>query len=96
MDDMLNQLMCITAKFYKRIGCEDWGPLVNIKVDIRTCLISLFDIVTESALLQAACKNAPDSSDAKRAVELLYDTALISSGFTVSTMKTLQILHFFQ
>lgn len=46
--------------------------------------------------LQAACKNAPDSSDAKRAVELLYDTALISSGFTVSTMKTLQILHFFE
>ncbi|XP_016461484.1 heat shock protein 90-5, chloroplastic [Nicotiana tabacum] len=32
--------------------------------------------------LNAACKNAPDSSDAKRAVELLYDTALISSGFT--------------
>ncbi|CAN4121995.1 unnamed protein product [Withania somnifera] len=32
--------------------------------------------------LNAACKNSPDSSDAKRAVELLYDTALISSGFT--------------
>ncbi|PON76757.1 Heat shock protein Hsp90 family [Trema orientale] len=32
--------------------------------------------------LNAACKNAPDSSDAKRAVDLLYDTALISSGFT--------------
>ncbi|KAK9755144.1 hypothetical protein RND81_01G005300 [Saponaria officinalis] len=32
--------------------------------------------------LQAACKNAPDSSDAVRAVELLYETALISSGFT--------------
>ncbi|KAL3654334.1 hypothetical protein CASFOL_004015 [Castilleja foliolosa] len=32
--------------------------------------------------LNAACKNAPDSTDAKRAVELLYDTALISSGFT--------------
>ncbi|CAA2977489.1 heat shock 90-5, chloroplastic [Olea europaea subsp. europaea] len=32
--------------------------------------------------LNAACKNAPDSADAKRAVELLYDTALISSGFT--------------
>jgi HSP90 family molecular chaperone len=33
--------------------------------------------------MQAACKNAPDSDDAKRAVDLLYDTALISSGFTV-------------
>ncbi|KAK6133779.1 hypothetical protein DH2020_032490 [Rehmannia glutinosa] len=32
--------------------------------------------------LNAACKNAPDSTDAKRAVELLYDTALVSSGFT--------------
>ncbi|XP_042021714.1 heat shock protein 90-5, chloroplastic-like [Salvia splendens] len=32
--------------------------------------------------LNAACKNAPDNVDAKRAVELLYDTALISSGFT--------------
>ncbi|KAI6686295.1 hypothetical protein NL676_032208 [Syzygium grande] len=32
--------------------------------------------------LNAACKNAPDSGDAKRAVDLLYDTALISSGFT--------------
>ncbi|XP_061345870.1 heat shock protein 90-5, chloroplastic isoform X2 [Gastrolobium bilobum] len=32
--------------------------------------------------LNAACKNAPDSSDAQRAVDLLYDTALISSGFS--------------
>ncbi|KAE8705387.1 hypothetical protein F3Y22_tig00110429pilonHSYRG00978 [Hibiscus syriacus] len=32
--------------------------------------------------LNAACKNAPESSDAKRAVDLLYDTALISGGFT--------------
>ncbi|KAK9277368.1 hypothetical protein L1049_006910 [Liquidambar formosana] len=32
--------------------------------------------------LNAACKNAPDSTDAKRAVDLLYDTALISSGFS--------------
>ncbi|CAN0896240.1 Heat shock protein 90-5, chloroplastic [Linum grandiflorum] len=32
--------------------------------------------------LNAASKKAPDSKDAKRAVELLYETALISSGFT--------------
>ncbi|XP_078443088.1 heat shock protein 90-5, chloroplastic-like [Wolffia australiana] len=32
--------------------------------------------------LNAACKNDPNSSDASRAVDLLYDTALISSGFT--------------
>lgn len=32
--------------------------------------------------LNAACKNAPDSTEAKRTVDLLYDTALISSGFS--------------
>ncbi|GAA0147167.1 Hsp90 family chaperone [Lithospermum erythrorhizon] len=32
--------------------------------------------------LNAACKIEPGSSEAKRAIELLYDTALISSGFT--------------
>lgn len=32
--------------------------------------------------LNAACKNAPESGEAKRAVDLLYETALISSGFT--------------
>ncbi|GAA0159908.1 ATP-binding cassette [Lithospermum erythrorhizon] len=34
-----------------------------------------------SALVEAACKNEPGSSDARRAVELLYNTAWISSGF---------------
>ncbi|XP_004297188.1 PREDICTED: heat shock protein 83 [Fragaria vesca subsp. vesca] len=32
--------------------------------------------------LNAACKNSPESTEAKRAVALLFDTALISSGFT--------------
>lgn len=32
--------------------------------------------------LNAACKNEPNSAEATRAVDLLYDTALISSGFT--------------
>ncbi|KAK9118666.1 hypothetical protein Scep_016759 [Stephania cephalantha] len=32
--------------------------------------------------LNAACKNAPESGEAKRAADLLYDTALISSGFS--------------
>lgn len=35
--------------------------------------------------LQAACKNSPDDEDAFRAIDLLYDAALVSSGFTVST-----------
>ncbi|URE35745.1 Heat shock protein [Musa troglodytarum] len=30
---------------------------------------------------KAACKNDPSSTEAKRAVDLLYDTALISSGY---------------
>lgn len=32
--------------------------------------------------LNAACKNEPESSEAKRAVDLLYETALVSSGYT--------------
>ncbi|KNA16992.1 hypothetical protein SOVF_084100 [Spinacia oleracea] len=32
--------------------------------------------------LYAASKNEPDSTEAKRAVDLLYETALVSSGFT--------------
>ncbi|CAN7003312.1 unnamed protein product [Brassica oleracea var. botrytis] len=32
--------------------------------------------------LNAACKNAPESSEATRVVDLLYDTAIIPSGFT--------------
>lgn len=35
-------------------------------------------------LMQAACKSGPDDEEALRAIDLLYDTALISSGFTVS------------
>nr|CAB3483320.1 unnamed protein product [Digitaria exilis] len=31
---------------------------------------------------KAACKNEPESTEAKRAVELLYEAALISSGYT--------------
>ncbi|XP_010657447.1 heat shock protein 90-6, mitochondrial isoform X1 [Vitis vinifera] len=32
--------------------------------------------------LNAACKSGPDDEEALRAIDLLYDTALISSGFT--------------
>ncbi|KAG1363739.1 heat shock protein 90-5, chloroplastic [Cocos nucifera] len=32
--------------------------------------------------MNAACKNDPISDEAKRAIDLLYDTALISSGYT--------------
>lgn len=33
---------------------------------------------------QVACKTNPDDEDAFRAIDLLYDAALVSSGFTVS------------
>lgn len=32
--------------------------------------------------LNAACRNSPDDKDAVRAIDLLYDTALVSSGYT--------------
>lgn len=36
--------------------------------------------------LQAASKNNPDDNDALKAIDLLYDAALVSSGFTVSIL----------
>lgn len=38
-------------------------------------------------ILQAACKSSPNDEEALRAIDLLYDTALISSGFTVSSLS---------
>lgn len=34
--------------------------------------------------MQNAYRNSPDDEEALRAIDLLYDTALVSSGFTVS------------
>ncbi|XP_065617676.1 heat shock protein 90-6, mitochondrial isoform X2 [Quercus suber] len=34
--------------------------------------------------LNAACKSNPNDEDAQKAIDLLYDAALVSSGFTVS------------
>uniref|UniRef100_A0A0A9E0Q9 Endoplasmin n=1 Tax=Arundo donax TaxID=35708 RepID=A0A0A9E0Q9_ARUDO len=45
----------------------------------------IFEINPEHPIimdLSAACKNEPESTEAKRAVELLYETALVSSGYT--------------
>lgn len=36
-------------------------------------------------VLQTAAKSNPNDEDALRAIDLLYDTALVSSGFTVSS-----------
>lgn len=37
-----------------------------------------------NAVMQIAGRTSPDDPEALRAIDLLYDTALISSGFTVS------------
>jgi heat shock protein 90kDa beta len=33
---------------------------------------------------QVACRNNPDDPEALKAVDILFETAMISSGFTVS------------
>lgn len=43
---------------------------------------------------QAACKTNPDDQDALRAIDLLYDAALVSSGFTVSLWLDIIILKY--
>lgn len=35
-------------------------------------------------VMQAAFRSSPDDEEALRAIDLLYDAALVSSGFTVS------------
>lgn len=42
--------------------------------------------------MQIACKNYPDDPEAQGAIDLLYDTALMSSGFTVSTEYHKQLI----
>ncbi|XP_044503806.1 heat shock protein 90-6, mitochondrial-like [Mangifera indica] len=45
----------------------------------------VFEINPEHAIIQnlsAACRSNPDDNDALKAVDLLYDAALVSSGFT--------------
>lgn len=37
-----------------------------------------------TGLMQVACEANPDDLEAMKAVDILFETALISSGFTVS------------
>ncbi|KAG6765794.1 hypothetical protein POTOM_029851 [Populus tomentosa] len=60
-------------------GLPTWKAMVVL---LLMFFLFLLLLLLQSLTEEAACKNAPDSSDAKRAVDLLYDTALISSGFT--------------
>lgn len=49
-------------------------------------MVSVIALIAFNPQLQAASKNCPDDNDALRVVDLLYDAALVSSGFTVSTL----------
>lgn len=42
--------------------------------------------------VQEACRSNPDDPEAQRAIDLLYNTALISSGFTVSSFLNCYVL----
>ncbi|KDO58428.1 hypothetical protein CISIN_1g003713mg [Citrus sinensis] len=53
----------------------------------------VFEINPEHPIIQnlnAASKNCPDDNDALRVVDLLYDAALVSSGFTVKSGRAWQ------
>lgn len=50
-------------------------------------------LVSQLQMLQEASKNSPDDEEALRAIDLLYDAALVSSGFTVSNIIPLFYLH---
>ena len=48
--------------------------------------------------MQVACRNNPDDSEALKVLDVLFETAMISSGFTVSTLLfsiSLTSLNFF-
>lgn len=49
-------------------------------------MVSVIALIAFNPQLQAASKNCPDDNDALRVLDLLYDAALVSSGFTVSTL----------
>ncbi|XP_021630847.1 heat shock protein 90-6, mitochondrial isoform X1 [Manihot esculenta] len=55
----------------------------------------VFEINPEHAIIKSlheACRINPDDEDALKAIDLLYDAALVSSGFTVSTFSVLVAL----
>ena len=37
--------------------------------------------------MQAACRNNPDDPEALKALDVLFETAMISSGFSVGTVS---------
>lgn len=44
-------------------------------------------------MFQAACTSNPDDEEALRAIDLLFDTASVSSGFTVSIVPCISFLN---
>lgn len=57
-------------------------------------MLTAIALITFNPQLQAASKNYPDDNDALRVVDLLYDAALVSSGFTVSNLPVFSLLLF--
>ncbi|KAK2376309.1 Chaperone protein htpG family protein [Trifolium repens] len=57
--------------------------------------IRMFEINPEHPIirsLDAACKTNPDDQEALRAIDLLYDAALVSSGFTVRSCLDIALM----
>lgn len=59
-------------------------------------MVSVIALIAFNPQLQAASKNCPDDNDALRVVDLLYDAALVSSGFTVSTLAIYFLSYYLQ
>jgi hypothetical protein len=59
-------------------------------LDSNTFFLNVYNIVYLCGwcVLQVACDASPDDPEALRAVDLLFETALISSGFTVSAFTS--------
>lgn len=60
-----------------------------ISFNVMVHLFMVYVYFADFLLLQAACKSNPNDEEALRAVDLLYDTAVVASGFTVSNCQNL-------
>lgn len=80
---------------YRYHGNHIEKPLMIISrslwnLSMRICKLDIMEIWILKSLIgflcgmQVACRTFPDDPEALRAIDLLFDTALISSGFTVS------------
>lgn len=66
-----------------------WRAWMRTIFLIRNWVSWLRSFVKYFGVLQVACRTSSEDPEAQRAIDLLYDTALISSGFTVSSISTI-------